>query len=125
PADLGTPPSWIWGSGKTEEAPRFFQKSFTFDQDPESAVLYVAADDSATVYLNGIELGTATGWQNAGRFEGLAEHLTAGENVLSIVAQSTDGHAGLLVRLESTSTPRKAILVSDDSWRQFSEAPYR
>ena len=124
PTSRGPEPSWIWGPAVPEDAPHYFQVPFTWSSDPDSAVLYVAADDGATVYVNGMELGTVSGWSTATRFDGFGAHLSAEENVLSIEARSTSGLAGLLVRLESTERPGEAVLVSDDTWRRFEQAPY-
>ena len=124
PASRGAQPSWIWGPAAPEEATHYFQQSFAWKGAPESAVLYVAADDAATVYLNGNELGTVAGWNVATRFEGLGAQLTPEDNVLSIEAHSASGLAGLLVRLESLERPGQTALVSDGTWQRFERAPY-
>lgn len=124
PVCRGPQPHWIWGPDAPENTTQYFQKTFDWKEAAESAVLLVAADDGATVYLNGQELGTVSGWSSATRFENLAPHLTPEDNVLSIEGHSGSGLAGLLVRLESLSTPNQALLVSDKTWQRFERAPY-
>lgn len=124
PASRGPEPLWIWGPAVPEEATHYFQQPFTWKGNPDSAVLYVAADDSATVYLNGSELGAVSGWTSATRFEGFGTQLNADGNILSIEARSASGLAGLLVRLESSEQPGEAVLVSDGAWQRFDQAPY-
>lgn len=124
PPGRGAKPLWIWGPPTPENSTQYFQQSFSWHGNTASALLYVAVDDSATVSLNGEELGTATGWTVATRFENLATHLTPEDNILSIEARSASGLAGLLVRLESLDTPGKPLLVSDGTWQRFDRAPY-
>jgi hypothetical protein len=124
PATRGPQPQWIWGPAAPENTTQYFQQTFDWRGGAESAVLFVVADDGATVYLNGEELGTVSGWSTATRFENLAPHLTPEDNVLAIEGRSASGLAGLLVRLESTDTPDQALLVSDGTWHRFDRAPY-
>ncbi|MBL7645303.1 MAG: hypothetical protein JNK74_03830 [Candidatus Hydrogenedentes bacterium] len=124
PASRGPEPQWIWAPSSPESATQYFQQSFDWKGDLESAVLFVAADDGATVHLNGEELGTVSGWSTTTRFENLGPHLTPEDNVLSIEARSAGGLAGLLVRLEARDTPGVALLVSDGQWHRFDRAPY-
>jgi hypothetical protein len=123
PAAQGPQPQWIWGPSVPEDATHYFQQSFSWTDKPESAVLYVAADDGATVYLNGNKLGPVTGWNTATRFDGFGAQLTPEDNVLSVEARSASGLAGLLVRLESLERPGEALLVSDGAWQRFERAP--
>lgn len=123
PASRGPEPQWIWGPSGPENATHFFQQAFPWKDKGESAVLYIAADDGATVYLNGNKLGEVSGWNVAARFEGLGDYLNPDDNVLSIEARSASGLAGLIVRLESREHPGQAMLVSDGAWQRFNQAP--
>lgn len=125
PAVRGARASWIWGKTVPETAPRYFQHAFTFSGDASEAVLQVAVDDTATVYLNGEELGAAAGWRNTTVFSGLGDVLAPGANVLSIEAQSDGGLAGLIVRLAEDGGAAPAAVVSDGAWRVFEQPPYR
>ena len=50
-------PEWIWhdnkGSAPADNEIRFFRKTFTVDAPVTKAVLTIASDDQAIVYLNG------------------------------------------------------------------------
>ncbi len=124
PVSRGLQPQWIWGPPAPENSTQYFQQTFDWKGDPASAVLFVVADDGATVHLNGEELGTVSGWGMTTRFENLAAELTAEDNVLSIEARSASGLAGLLVQLEDRNTPGAAVVVSDATWDRFDRAPY-
>ena len=59
-------PQWIWNDNKgksikTNEV-RFFRKVFEVDSRPTRALLSVAADDDAKVYLNGKEVSHTQGY---------------------------------------------------------------
>lgn len=123
PASRGPEPQWIWGPSTPENATHYFQQSFSWKGKAESAELYVAADDGATVYLNGSKLGDVAGWNVATRFEALGEHLTPEDNVVSIEARSASGLAGLIVRLSSKEHPEQTLLASDGTWQRFEQAP--
>ena len=67
-------PHWIWQDHNSASKPTnevcFFRKTFTVDSKPTSALLTVAADDEAVVYLNGKVLFSTGGshelWQTDG-----------------------------------------------------------
>src|SRR5712671_1623011 len=57
---LAENPHWIWHDNKgvaiqTNEV-RFFRKAFRLSKTPAKALLTVAADDEAVVYINGKEV---------------------------------------------------------------------
>src|SRR5438132_7271265 len=53
-------PSWIWhdnhGAAIQPDEVRFFRKTFRVSNLPMNASLSIAADDEATVYINGSEV---------------------------------------------------------------------
>ena len=60
-------PEWIWHDNKGSawrQRNRFFRKPFTVDGMVTKAVLTVASDDQATVYLNGAS-SRSRGWDKA------------------------------------------------------------
>ncbi|MCF6284444.1 MAG: hypothetical protein L3K26_04575, partial [Candidatus Hydrogenedentes bacterium] len=116
--------TWIWGSTIPEKSTQHFQRVFQFDGNPEAARLHVAVDDHATVYLNGEEIAVVQGWKDTPPLAGLAEHLIAGENVLSIAATTTGGLAGLLVRMDNGPGLDAPVLLSGADWTYFPTAPY-
>jgi len=115
---------WIWGTDTPEAATQYFQREFQFAGDPESVRLYVAVDDEATVYLNGVELATVSGWRNAEPLTDMAEILLMGDNILSVAATNRGGLAGLLVRMDSGTTLENPLVLSGADWTFFPTAPY-
>src|SRR5882672_977590 len=114
-------PQWIWhdnqgASIKTNEV-RFFRKVFQVERKPLKAVLSVAADDDAKVYLYGKEISHAQGYDKP-NYEDLTDDIKQGQNVLAVRGLNTVGdQAGLLVRLElSVANNRSEFVVSDPSW---------
>jgi hypothetical protein len=60
-------PEWIWhdnkGKAPDEDEVRFFRKSFTLDGTVTKAVLSVAADNEAIVYVNGRRAAQNKNWR--------------------------------------------------------------
>ncbi len=113
-------PEWIWhpndGQPPGRGEVRFFRKSFTVRGEISKATLAVAADNQATVWLNGEAAGSSDSHERAASSD-VTRRLKPGENVLAIRAANQDGPAGLLVRLEIiTATQRKQLVVSDTTW---------
>ncbi len=114
-------PEWIWhpndgqppGIGEV----RFFRKTFTVRGDVAKAAIAVAADNQATVWVNGQQAGHSDSHERAA-YSDVTSRLKSGENVLAIRAVNNDGPAGLLVSLEITSSSqRKQLVVTDASWQ--------
>ena len=115
PAVVAQTPEWIWGSAATNAETRYFRKNFLVPEWAAQAVLAVAGDNEADVFLNGRRVAknadpSQVSWAS------LLGRLARGENTLAVVAKNTDGAAGLLVRIEFAGGDRKTNLVSDASW---------
>ena len=108
---------WIWlGNKPGENDIRYFRKSFLLDAPPSKAVLTVACDNKATVFLDGKVVGENTEWNAPTAIE-LTASLKAGTHLLAIRAENEGSAAGLLVRLEATVPgTKKLVVVSDASW---------
>jgi len=121
-------PEWIWhpndGAAATNGEIRFLRKPFAVGQGVRKAVLAVAADNQAEVFLNGQLALSAHGHERAGTTD-VTFQLQPGRNVLAARGVNEGGPAGLLVRLELTlGNGRKSVVVSDTSWRASAmEAP--
>ena len=124
PVVQGPRARWIWGPTVPEDTTQYIQHVFDYTGDPAAAALYVAADDAATVYINGRELGPVSGWKEPAVYTDLSGYLEIGPNVISVESKSAGGLAGLLVRMEDGSATRKAVLVSDATWTLYAKAPY-
>src|SRR6266478_4834825 len=114
-------PQWIWhdnqGASIKPNEVRFFRKVFKIQRKPLKAVLSLAADDDAKVYLNGKQISHARGYDKP-NYEDLTDNIKPGENVLAVRGLNTIGdQAGLVIRLElSLANNRSEFIVSDPSW---------
>src|SRR5688572_8099750 len=113
-------PQWIWhpngGNAATNGEVRFFRKSFPLEGKVQKAVLAVAADNSAEVFLNEKMAMNARGYERA-TYTDVTTQLVSGENLLSIRGLNENGPGGLLVRLEITlANKEKQFVVSDTTW---------
>jgi hypothetical protein len=110
---------WIWTGVTAGSQTVFARVRFTLPQVPKSAFVYVTADDSFELYLNGHKVGTTPtpvvdlAWQKVQRIP-VAGLMTAGRNVIAVRAVNQGGAAGLLVRLDVGG---KTVLVTDEYWR--------
>ena len=125
---------WIWfpEGNPLEDAPaaaRFFRRSFELSGKgkPQAATLRIAADDRATIWLNGTKLGDATNYKAPEEFE-VADLLRRGGNVIAVQAENLPNAgqtnpAALMVILEiEFSNGEKQTLTSDPEWRTTEQA---
>ena len=113
-------PQWIWhpngGTAATNAEIRFFRKTFTLDARFKKAVLSVAADNSAEVFVNGALAFDARSSERPTATDVTAQ-LRSGANVLAVRGANTDGPAGFVLRLEITlPNKQKFTVVSDETW---------
>jgi hypothetical protein len=94
--------SWVWcTAGATADAPTGtvrFRVPFEVQQAAD-AILYVAADDKVTVWLDGVKI---LYWQAADRYGGVPLRITPGRHVLAFECENagtSPNPAGLLVTL--------------------------
>src|SRR6185503_3383880 len=75
---------WIWQGNKPgANDVRYFRKSFLLDAPPSKAVLTVACDNKATVFLDGKVVGENTEW-NAPTAIDVTSALKAGTHLIAI-----------------------------------------
>jgi putative heme-binding domain-containing protein len=113
-------PQWIWhpndGGGATNGEIRFFRKTFNIEGKVRQAVLAVAADNTADVFLNQELAINARSYEKAS-FTDVTAQLKTGENVLAVRGVNETGPGGFLLRLEVTlNGQQKLFIVSDPSW---------
>src|SRR5262245_50549200 len=79
-------PEWIWhpnaGQSATNGEVRQFKKTFTVDGKANRGVLSVAADDRASISVNGSPAVKVNGFERATRND-VTEFLRSGENELT------------------------------------------
>lgn len=117
------PERWIWAETVADHQTLWLQRAFEVPDDLMDAVLWLAVDDSATVYLNGELLGEVGGWSDVKPFADLHGRLRPGANVLSAEARNGSGPAGLLARLELTTPQGTHLVTTDEHWVTFGSQP--
>ncbi|GAA3294099.1 family 78 glycoside hydrolase catalytic domain [Dactylosporangium vinaceum] len=120
--------TWIWypeGDPATEApaATRYFRRTFTLAGAPASATLVVTGDDTADVWVNGVQLSSSPrvtdSWKRAATID-LGGRLTAGTNTIAIAGQNTTvSPAGMIAKL---FLPGQTI-STDTAWKAFNSAP--
>jgi putative heme-binding domain-containing protein len=117
--------AWIWTEdgdlGSAPSGDRFFRKTFQLKAAPKQGALEITADNSFTVWVNGVEVGSNDKWEEMSRFD-VTSRLAAGRNVIAVKAHNDSGPAGLLVKLTATvADGGKIELVSDGTWKAAKE----
>lgn len=116
PNHSGATPSWIWAAHVANGQTIYLRKSLQLRTVPSSARIYVTADDSYRLYINGKHVlnspsGTDT-WKRVQRAN-ISKYLKPGRNILAIRATNDTGPAGVLLWLLNGD---KNLLKSDGSW---------
>jgi putative heme-binding domain-containing protein len=108
---------WIWSGGKVgDHDVRFFRKPFRLGDVPEKAVLTVACDNNAIIYIDGKVVGETDDW-NKPLVLDLVKSLKAGDHLLAVRAENQGSAAGLIARFDiSFPTTKKQSLQTDATW---------
>ena len=102
------------GANATEN---YFRKSFALESKPRTAVARVFADTGYELFVNGRLVAQLSEWANVRDYD-LRTFLDVGGNLVAIRASNRSGHRGLAFEL---SVDGRQVVVSDGSWRTFSE----
>jgi putative heme-binding domain-containing protein len=114
-------PCWIWhdnhGAPIQPDEVRFFRKSFHISSAPTKVSLSIAADDEATVYINGAEVARPKDYAKP-TIEDVTEFIRKGDNVLAIRGHNIASDvAGIMGMLEiKVSKQRSDFIVTDETW---------
>ena len=110
-------PQWIWGNTTRDQESRFFKHSLSLTELPQTAVVSVACDNGADVFINGQVVARNNEWSKA-KTASVLPRLKLGQNDVVVVARNEDGSAGLLLTLTlKHSGGRSETLVTDASWQ--------
>jgi alpha-L-rhamnosidase len=122
---------WIWTDANaaqgTQPGSRYFRRSFEIPSNWEikSAVAYITADDTFTLYVNGEPVKNGTTHTILNQVS-LTETLQPGSNVLAVLAAnegSSTNPAGLVVAVRIESEGGDVLeIVSDGQWRTSLQA---
>ncbi len=114
--DFGATPSWIWAAHVANKQTIYLQKSLQLRTVPSSTRIYVTADDSYRLYINGKHVlnspSSTDTWKRVQRAN-ISTYLKPGRNILAIRATNDTGPAGVLLWLLNG---HKTLLKSDGSW---------
>ena len=117
---------WIWSNpeGTPAQATKLaFKKSFKLPAAAASAAVVVAADNEATVFLNGRKLVTTTDWQ-APVMAMATNELRAGDNEFVVVVSDAGGLSGVRVELRARLVNEAdEAVATDESWQWTATLP--
>ncbi|WP_329062398.1 family 78 glycoside hydrolase catalytic domain [Amycolatopsis sp. NBC_01480] len=121
--------SWIWypegdPAGGIPPATRFFRRTLDLATAPSKATLVVTGDDSATVWVNGVQVSASPrvtdSWKQAAVVD-LGGKLTAGTNTIAVQSENTtQSPAGLIAKL---TVPGGPTVVTDGGWKANQTGP--
>ncbi|PIU93134.1 MAG: hypothetical protein COS65_14365 [Armatimonadetes bacterium CG06_land_8_20_14_3_00_66_21] len=115
---------WIWPApAQGVVGVVYLQRVFSLPQGAKSGTLWLAVDDSAIVYLNGVKVAEKGGWHDNAPVALAAAAFRRGENVLSVEANNGAGPCGLLLRLTAESSTGETLVVTNDQWLGFTQKP--
>ncbi|MGM9636820.1 MAG: family 78 glycoside hydrolase catalytic domain [Eubacteriales bacterium] len=117
--------NWIWcrngaSFSGASASTQYFRFSFTpaAEKTVERFTLAYTADDNASVYLNGTEVGTIDTWSDGSYYTG-TDLLISGTNTVAIRATNASvGYAGLVASMKITYTDGSSdSYITDNSWK--------
>lgn len=118
--------NWIWAHEgdplrEARAGTYYFRRSFALDRFVDLANLDVTAAGTFTVYINGVEVATATGPNRVYAYD-VKSRLRTGQNALAIRVDHAKGPAGLLVRFRYLPNGTTVTsLESDSTWKVSSK----
>ena len=114
-----------WITADTTERPgsATFERPFSLETGLVKAVLLAAADQQATLSLNGVPVGTVQGFQKAVTLD-VTRWVRPGTNFLVVSVTNSTGPAACRVLLElALADGRQRWVVTDASWQVRPAAP--
>ena len=130
PVDVDVDPvaQWIWSNDLAAAAPGetlTFRRRFTLPSDARHAVAVVAADNEATMFVNGKEAVRCAAWTQPVRTL-LTADLRKGRNDVMVTAANgaAGGPAALLAEIRAVCADGSTLTVgTDDSWEWTAATP--
>ncbi len=116
-------PQWIWSPEqdpvKQPAMTVYFRVSFEVE-NPQAGEIEITADNKYTVSINGDRIGAGNNWQELDRYD-LKSRLVKGKNVIGVMAENSDGPAGMSARvtIKDQGPDKKERIVSastDAKW---------
>ena len=119
---------WIWSNELATSPPNeklTFRKRFTLPHAPVNAAVVFAADNVATIFVNGRRVGMNEEWSRP-VMELVASELKQGDNEIVLAAANGDAGGVAAAKVELRATlPDGSIttIATDDSWEWTVSAP--
>jgi len=105
---------WIWAPNHQKEAvpqvAAHFRRSFMVE-NPESAELIIAADDTYELYVNGRKIGNGQSARNLIKHD-LSKYVGRGRNIIAVRVENTNGNTAALAA-------RVFVKERDGTWLNF------
>ncbi|MBI4558564.1 MAG: hypothetical protein HY706_13355 [Candidatus Hydrogenedentes bacterium] len=116
-------PEWIWTKEVKDGQTVYLQHVFDVRGVPKKATVWMAADDAATVMLNGQVIGNVAGWSSIQLVEFKPELFERGPNALSVEAKNSTGPAGFILWMVLEIDGGPITVISTPQWRAFDAPP--
>jgi hypothetical protein len=120
--------AWIWSNDRAASVPgeqRTFRRTFTLPAAAVHAVAVIAADNEATLWLNGKKGPTCRDWRKPVR-ELVAARLREGENQVVVTAANAaaGGPAAVIVEIRVRCADGSTVTIpSDGDWEWTASMP--
>jgi len=109
---------WIWDKQALDKQTVHLWRSFEIPKRTKilRATIYITADNSYRLYLDGRELGQGSDWKTITKYD-VQSLLKPGEHVLAVEAFNERLSAGMLFALEMETADKPIEVFSDESWK--------
>ncbi|MCA9216511.1 MAG: SGNH/GDSL hydrolase family protein [Planctomycetales bacterium] len=113
--------TWIWGSKKAHQSAPVgeceFQRSVTFDADPQAVIIEVAVDNHFTLRVNNRYVTSSNDVSQTTRID-VTPLIHKGENVFYLLCRNEDGPAGFRGRIVVTDSDGAVTEIgTDENWQ--------
>ena len=128
PSDLHPAATWIWSNEAAESPPEeslTFSKDFELPQPAVHAAVVLAADNSATLFINGKSVVTGNDWQQPVMAVATAD-LKEGANTVIVTAANAAAGGPAALRMEircRLADGTVQTIVTDGSWKWTKAKP--
>lgn len=111
--------AWIWTPDQWRQAGSkcFARRTFSLATQPRHAAIWITADNTYRLYINGRLVGADADFPVAERYD-IAAYLVRGRNAIAVECTNGDGPAGLLAEAVVRAPGQKPLRVlTDASWK--------
>ena len=115
---LHAEPAWIWPTKASKDGDKVTMKTeFTADADIKTATISLSCDNSAKVFINGVQAGESGDWNEPMVNVNVKASLRAGVNEIRVEGKNNDGIAALVAKLNiAYAGGKKQAVETDATW---------